>query len=238
MMATLGDNPIFLYMVFIGVAGAVIYLIFSKKQQTFKDFKPQRFDKTIYDELQKKTNTYGKSITAKLFIGLTPIARIDKFKIIEGKFENVVYDSLTRKAVIDENNPIHYKFLILRAKSQNVFFRLLGLRKSFYIIEIPKEKPNFIKFDARANRFILPENADMWSYGNVWVFSDNAVEYINDISIKRMNEQIMMYTENFPDKTIHLEQATARKERIERIISDIDKSKWEKRKSVEESVIT
>lgn len=212
----------------------IISLILRNKQGLFKTFIPRLFSETVYDEMKKKIKLHGVKVKGKLYIGFQKIALVERYMNTTGKMAGFLWDEKTRE-MIEEDKTTNYKFLILRCKSNNLLFRLFGLKKMYFILRNEKEN---ITIDEKESKIFLPSGTDLKSYGNVWHNSEIAMEYVNDISIKRMNEQIMTHVENAPDRIVHLEMQLAKNERLARTLSDIEKGRYEKTKTADETVIS
>lgn len=212
----------------------VISIILRNKQGIFKTFVPRLFGETVYDEMKKKMNLHGNKVKGKMYIGFHKIALVERYMHTTGKMAGFLWDEKTRE-MVEEDKTTNYKFMILRCKSNNLLFRLLGLKKMYFILKNEDDK---ITFDEKETKIFLPVGTDLKSYGNVWHNSEIAMEYVNDISIKRMDEQIMTHVENAPDRIVHLEMQLAKNERLARTLSDIEKGRYEKTKTADETVIS
>lgn len=229
------------YMIVVGIIIAIGYSLISRSKTKFKDFKPKLFSETIYDDLKKKTVNQGIKIRkGKLLIGIHEIAFIDRFLECKGKFAVYLFNSKKNElTTLDPNKDQDYDLLLLRAKSRHFIWRLFGIRKSFYMLQASdKDGKKLYYVDDKAKRFIFPSTVDLVSYGNVWINSEYGAEYINEISMKRLNEQTLMYLENWPDKLSHLEVEGAKRERIARVYTELDKGKYEENKKAGDSVVT
>ncbi len=218
---------------------AAIFLVnkfFGSKKDVFSSFKTKLFTQTIYDEMKEKLKLQGTKMKGKLYISFQKIALIERYFISSGSLPVFYWDEKEREMIIDEKKKEDYKFLILRCKSNNLIFRLFGLKKMFFIIKC-NDKDN-IDFDRKEHKIYLPIGTDLKSYGNVWLNSEIGMEYVNEISLKRMVEQVMTHVENTPDRVIHFDNQLAKNERLARTLSDIEKSRYEKTKTSDETVIS
>lgn len=240
MATSIFDNPIIVALIFLGVIGFVVSMLYKKKMSTdkFKEFEPQKFSATTIRDMKQKIDNQGTKYKAHLYVGLKKICKIDKYYIGKGKFALSIYDPKTKSfAVQDKEKDTEYELMFLRAKSNNIIFRLLGFRKVYYLLNYKEKDVKTMKFDEINNRIYLPHSTDLTSYGDVWVNSADSIEYINNISMKRTNEEIMMHLENMPDRVVHLEIEQAKRERISKIITDLEKSKWEERKDAGDTTV-
>lgn len=240
MATSIFDNPIVVALIFLGVIGFVVSMLYKRKMSTdkFKDFEPKKFSAMTIRDMKDKINTQGTKYKGHLYIGLKKICRIDMYYIGKGKFALSVYDPKTKAfSVQDTKSDTEYQLMFLRAKSTNIIYRLLGFRKVYYLLNYKEKDVQTMKFDEIGKKIFLPHSTDLTSYGDVWVNSADSIEYINNISMKRTNEEIMMHLENMPDRVVHLEIEQAKRERISKIITDLEKSKWEDRKDAGDTTI-
>lgn len=224
-----------------------IFIILKKSKKTgFKDFIPTLFKDTVCKELNKKLNLYGKKIKkGKIVIGFDVIGHIDRYYPTKGTFPIVQFDSDNEnfQFVEDEDNKgkvqvVEYDFTIFRLKSKNFIYRLLRMKKYYMIARNNDEdKKTIIRFDSKTNRFFLPKGIEFDSYGNVWNESPIAKEYLNNISFLDMLQQMQTHLQNIPNRTVHLEIEQAKKERLFKTIADIEKGKYDRMKTGDETVV-
>jgi len=233
----IGENWIY-YAIILAVF-LLIYFIWSRRQKnkegvTFKDFKPQPLRKTLDEELSGKMKMLGRDFNGKLFVSFYRIGKVSKYFKIKGHFDIVNWDRKDKQFIIDEKSKElnKYDLLVLHMKSNNFFLWLFGLGKYFMVIKYKDDKGNYtVKLDPQNKSIILNDNMDLTSYGKIWTNCMEAIEYLNDISIKRLNEQTQMHLENNPDKVIHLEMEMAKKERSLKATAEAEKSKYKERES-------
>lgn len=242
MATSIFDNPIVVALILLGVIGFIISMLYKKKMGTgtFKDFKPQKFSATTINELKEKIDTQGTRYKGELYVGLKRICKIDKYYVGKGKFALAVFNPKDKSITVqDQEKDIEYELMFLRGRSNNIIYRILGLKKVYYLLKYKGDKlADTMRFDEINKKIFLPHSTDLTSYGDVWVNSADSIEYINDISMKRANEEIMMHLENMPDRVVHLEIEQAKRERISKIITDLEKSKWEERKDAGDTTIS
>lgn len=238
-MATVLDNPFFMYGIIAGGLAFAIYLVIKNKNKIpeMKEFIPTKSEKTIENELKEKLKIHGNKINGFLFSNIKRIGRIDSYLKAYGEFE--IYtnsDGKNYKIIKDEKKP--FNLIILRMKNTNILLRLFGLKKIFYVLKMKNnEGEDLIKIDKETNRFFISDKTDLISYGNVWLNSDESMEYLNDISMKRMLINTNTHLENLPDKIVHMEMEQAKKERLNRVLTEQERMKWEERKSAGDTTI-
>lgn len=229
------------YIIFAGFFGFMAFVVwsvfFKNKGFSFKTMKFQELKKTFDDELKDKLDNHGENGSGfELFIGSKKISRIDKYKeIISNEFESE-YDQKT-KNIITTNEEEESKFMLIRTFSNNIFSRIFGTDKRYYLFNTKLNGKTTFHIDHSGKKIIFPYFMDIVSYGKVWINSTKSADYLQNISIKRMLEQTQMYLENFPDKTIHLENEIARNERLLRTNMDLEKGKYEESKLTGETRI-
>jgi hypothetical protein len=230
------ENPWLMVVMIIGVIGAAVYFL-TKKRDLVMKFNPNQSAETISTAMKKKLSELGTPIKATLNIGLTTVAKIDRYKYVSGNFDSIVFDANKReykKSKVDQ--PVNYDFLLLRSKSNNLLMRLLGMKKKFWVLDL--EKKDFCKYDSQARRFILPTIADITSHNDVWVTSDKGMEFLQNISYGKLIMVISSMLEVWPEKLAHLEASQAKRERIDRVTSDLERNKWEAKKNAGDTTIS
>lgn len=218
----------------------------KKKTFTLKDLKMKSLGENTYKDMTDKVEQHGKKMpffkSGKLWIGLNEICHVDRWLTTKGKLESPEFDYKKKEIFFKnaEKDAVDYDFLILRTRNKKIILRWLGLKKSYYIFNAKskKDKKPTYYHDTKDRRFIFKEHTDMQSYGNVWICSNEAEEYIDNLSIKRMLEQIMMLVEYIPDKATHLEIDNAQKERLARVFTDLEKSKYDDSKKADQTVVS
>ncbi len=124
--------------------------------------------------------------------------------------------------------------LVFLCHSKNILFRIFRIRNYFFLLKYE----SFLRFDELSNSFILEDGTDLISYANVWINSQDAIEYLHDISIKAMNLELMSALESYPAKIVHLEMQQAKKERLYREMMETDRARYDAIKKAEDTVIS
>lgn len=230
------DNPIVVGLILVGMLAIIVYAIFGKRIEKIKDLKIQKTEETIEKDFKEKIKKMGHKIKhGKLILGVNNIAKLDRWLRIQGKFDEYFLADKTQGYQINEDaERVPYDLLIFLAKNKFFLFRWLGIKKYFFLIQAN----SLLRFDEVTNSFILKENTDLVLYADVWVNSQSSIEYIHDISIKRMNIELMTALENYPNKVVHLEMAQAKKERTYREMMETDKARYDAIKKAEDTVIS
>lgn len=238
-MAEFLENPFFVGAILIGFIVIVIFLIFGKKIKGsgFKRFVPQVLKKTVIDEFKKKFDLQGIKFKGKLYIGLNQVAKIEKYFEGKGTFSSVYFQEGSKDVIVEEEGDTQYDLMFIRASSKNPILRILGLKKRYFVIKKKENGKEIVKIDPIRKSLFFPSNMDLISYGGVWHNAMDSIEYVNDVSMKRMMEIITMHMENIPDKVAHMEQEQSKLERTARIYANVEKSKWEDKKSAGDTTI-
>lgn len=190
--------------------------------EKFKEFKPQLSEQTVYDDIVKSCKMNGTKVKGSLHFGFKKIATIEKYFITKGHFPIMLFNQTNKSLQESTKKPVEYELMIIQAKNNNLLFRILHIKKQFFILD-----NKTIQHDPKANRIIVPSNISIIPYGNIWVNSASGVEFTDEISLKRQLIQTNTIIENTPDRVIHLETETARKERIIRNIAELEKGKYD-----------
>lgn len=249
------NDPTFL--IFIVIGFVVAGLFYAKKSGMLggkKDEKytpPETIDVTVEKDLKANMNLHGKGFSlfspAKLYLGMQELGLIDKYYYGKGKFASYYYDPDSRDyQVEDEEKDVSYELLFIRLKGDSIIAKVLGTGKKYVIVKAKeitegKDKKKISKdlvvFDPNRRIMMLPRDTHLRKYANIWHNCKEGIEFVNDISIKRMTEVTMTHVQCFPDKVVLFNEEQLRKERLGRIYSEIEGKKWEKRKNAEDTVI-
>lgn len=240
-MAQFLDNPFFVGGILIGFFLFIVLLAIIKKKGKgdYKKFVPKPFRETINEELKDKFQLMGIDFKGgKLHVGVNKIGDIRKYFYARGKLSNAIFDEKSKKFFVDEKDDITYYLIFIKCKSKNFLFRLLRIKNIYYILRTKDDKEkDIIQVDHLNKRIFLPPNIDLVSYGGVWHNSLQSIEYVNDISVKKMLQEVMTHLESTPDKVAHMEQEQAKMERTARVYSDYERFKWEDKKKSGDTTI-
>jgi hypothetical protein len=251
-MANIGEQITYIvgnYWYLFLILGIIIYVLIlfagRKKSATeFKDFKPVPSDKMLGEELKGKFDLQGTDLrSGKLYIGFQRIAHINRYFIAKGKFDTNYWDPKNKEFVIGkEDEQEIYEMLFIEAKSLNPIvrwlFNWLGVGRFFFLLKLHDEKGNLlIRYDPLNESLFLNVGMDLTRYAKIWTNCSSGSEYLGNLSIKKMSEKAMMHVENAPDKFAHLEMEQAKKERTNRVLVDLEKSKYKERESAGDTTI-
>lgn len=234
-MAAFYENPLFIIMAIIIVAIVVIFKYYRGKGK-FTEFKPKKLRDTLYEELKGKVKTQGMKLKkGKVLLSVNKIADIHKWINVRGEFTPYYFEEDEKKIIVDdEADKEKYDLLIFECKSKNILLRIINVKKWYLIID----RDSISRFDEISNTFVLKEGTDLMPFGNVWVNSKDGTEYLHNISIKKMNVEILSALENYPAKVVHLEMEQAKKERSYWKMMETDKSRYDAIKKAEDTVIS
>lgn len=238
------DEIIFLMMMLGGFIVA-IYMIFFRKSggDSFRPFIPQPIKKTFKDEISKKISTHGVDGRGYvLYLGNVKIGKIIKFLEIKTKDFVAEFNEASKYITVDEKSETDYDLIIFKVINSPIYLRIFGIGLNYYIFNANENTPEktvqqMYHIDHSGRRFIFPYYMDLVSYGDIWINGEAPREYLHSVSIKRMLENTQMYLENYPDKTVHLENETARRERISRTLMDLEKNRYEESRQTGDTVI-
>jgi len=229
-------DPVIIFMIAMAVIGYLIYYFVSRKNQ--KEFKSVPFHETVQKDIKMTLKRTGKACNGKLKIGYQTIGFIDRFLVQKGKFPFMEYDQNNKTFRHVHNNDSNFNLLLLRTKSDNFFIRMFlswfGVGYQYFILN----NSRIVYNDPINNIWVLQDNEYVIPYGNIWINSDHAMEYLDDISMKSSKESIMTHMENYADRIVHLEIKTARENQLKRADAQIQKERWESAKRIDENVIT
>jgi len=235
-----------LFIVFIcAIVFIVFYIMLSKGVLKKKEYKTTPLPDLNEKTMKKRMGIQGIALSAFmrpafLHIGFHKIASIDRYQLVRGIFNAVMWDSKNSEFKFSEKqNKEPYDLIFIRAKSKSLFWRMLGMKKEFYILTHKQaDGESIINVDHIKRRIFVPEQSDLRSYGGMWINSTSGLNYIQDMSMGRMLESAQAEWEAFPLKLAALELATSRRERLLKTEAATEKNKYEQRKDVGDSTIT
>ena len=196
------------------IIGYIIWTFYSKKGAPSEVFQFEDFRESVYIATEKLIDTFGIKIKAYLVKGIEPLGEITKFYNYKGVVEFPYPKELEKKKIKTEE----VNLWILRLGSKSIFDYIFGGSKyEFLIIDSDHLEP----YDGTRRRWAVKENVSFTPYGNVFVSSGKGLAYVNDISFKRMQEEILTHTQNFPRKVAYLELKQAKV--MERYEAQIEK---------------
>jgi len=236
---SLYSDPLFI--VFLCAIIFIVFYIMLSKGKFRKEYKTKPLAELNEKELKKRISIQGIKINkfmrpAFLHIGFHKIASIDKYIIIQGMFEPLIWDSKNGEfKQSKEEKKVPYKLIMIRAKNKSLFWRMLGMKKEHYILNYENER---IDIDHNQRRIFLPDKTDIRSYGGVWVNSNSSLSYIEDMSLGRMLASAQAEWESFPTKLVFLEAMTAKRVQTMKTEAATEKNKYEQRKDVGDTTIT
>lgn len=235
MATTFIEYPMTWIILFGIVVVFVIYKFYGKSKNEWHEFKPQKSRDTYYKEFKNKVNTQGMKIKGgKLVIGLNKVAEICKWFWIQGQFVIYYYEENNKKFVIDEETkPKAFNLVLLQCQSKSFIKKIFGIGKWYIFID----KASILRFDDVNNTFILRDGTDLIPYADIWINSTDALEYLENVSIKRQNIELMTQLENYPHKIVHLEMNQAKKERLFWQDMETNKARYDQIKKAEDTSV-
>ena len=229
------------YGIYIGVPIFIIffaYKYFSNNDKKIKEFKEQSLKTTLYNELKNKTDQFGvKTKGFKLIRDFQIVGYPRKYMLIDIDMPTYTIDNKSKSVKVIDKDPIKTRLLIIKSGNKNIILRLLQLKDDYFIFELKQGFEGIIKIEAEKKRICIQGSIDFETFGNVWIMSESGNEYLSNISIKRSLEQNVMHSENMADRVVHYDIQQAKLERRDRVITELEKSKYEEKKESGDSTI-
>lgn len=230
------------------IAGLMLYKYMKgTKTDKIEKFIEQPLQETFYEALKDKVNQFGVDMNKfKLVRDYQIVGYPRKYMLIDIKMPKFSLDPKT-KAVkvktekeIEANkdlSPVETRLMILQSGNKNILLRFLHLKNRFFVIETKGDFKGILKIEAEKRMLTIQGLIDLDSFGDVWIMSESGHEYMSNISIKRALEQNLMHSENMADRVVHYDIQQAKLERRDRITTELEKTKYEERKSQGDSTI-
>jgi hypothetical protein len=206
--------PNYLFIVAI-IIGYILYTFWSKRRRLEEIFELEDFRESAYVSTEKLLDRFGINIDAYLTKGIEPLGKITKFFNFKGEIQYEVPKQLLDKKI--ETNKLN--LWILRLGKKGILDIIFGNDPFDYLIV---DDEHIEPYDGTRKRWAIKENVSFTPYANCYVTSTEGVAYLNDISFRRAQEEILTHTQNFPRKVAYLELKQAKV--MERYQAQIEKS--------------
>lgn len=233
------SNPL----LYFGIAAIVIFIIYDKfirrkNNSEIGDFKEQPLDVTLIDELKEKIEVYGNKLNNwKLIKDFIKIGSPDRAIITNVVIPEFHIDHKTKDIIVHDEGQHQTTMMLLRLKSNSFLKRLFGFGKIYFFFEVGEDYEGMVKVDVLNKSIYIKQNIDITRWGKIWVNSNAGIEYLSNISIKRFFEQDLMHSENMVDRAIHYDSIQAKTERLNRILAEQNKAKYEESKNIGDSTV-
>lgn len=181
---------------------AYLYFEFFYKKKREEDiFQIEDFRESVYDSNEKLMKTFGIRIDATLTRGIEPIGKITKYYNYKGAITYQSPEDDKPVTVADAN------LWIFQIGEDSIFSKLFGGSwKDFIIVESDQMET----YDGNARRWGLKEDVSLKPYGNCFASSEVGIGFLNDISFRRTQEELLTHVQNFPRKVSYLELKQAK----------------------------
>lgn len=192
------------YLIVAGVVVAyIIYTFYSKKGKREEIFEIEDFRESAYIETEKLLNNFGIDIDCYLVKGIEPLGRVSKFYHFVGEIQFEIPEEMKKNK---EKIP-RVDLWILRLGKKSIFDFIFGAKPFEYLII---DQAHIQPYEGSRKRWAVWEDVSFVPYGNCFITSQQGVDYLNDISFRRMQEEILTHTQNFPRKVSYLELKQAK----------------------------
>jgi len=231
------NSPLFWIIIILIITIIIVWYIMKGRKKG--EFKPQPLHITFQNELNEKIKTFGIDFKwgSRLIRDFNKVAILDRYFIGKIKMPLYTFHPKTKDFIVEkEDKDIEGQHMIVRVKNSFFLWRWLGMKKIFYCLDM-KFNEKLFRFDGQGNLLILGQ-IDITFYGRVWCLTESDIEYMSNVSIKRMVEQTNMWLENNPDRIIHLDSGQAKIDRTNRNIAELERSKYEERKNIGDTTVT
>lgn len=197
------------------IIGYIIYTFYSKKKRPDDVFQFEDFRESVYIATEKLINQFGVDIEAYLVKGIEPLGKISKFYNYKGDIEFPYPDELEDKKQGTEKK---VDLWIIRLGKKSLLDYIFGGKQLEYLII---DTDHLEPYDGTRKRWAVKEDVSFTPYGNVFITSQKGLAYVNDISFRRSQEEILTMAQNFPRKVSYLELKQAKT--MERMEAQIEK---------------
>lgn len=240
------------------IIGVLLFKFFYKpKGFKFKEFEIPELKDITKEGLKRKFDLFGivSKKNGKIYRSIQEIAQIKRYFEAEGSFDIIYYDvqnkeilSASLNAVVKNNKEpnkseekieeIKYNLFFVEAHNKFFLFKWFGINPSYFILKsYDDENRPTLQFNPQTESLILNARADLTSYADVWSNCDTGIQYINDISMIRLNERLQALLDSAPDKYTHLEMETAKLKTRVQMMSEAERRKYKDKEEAGDTTI-
>jgi hypothetical protein len=215
-MAQLTDLFIFQFPFNIIIAIAVIVFIawyILKGRDKESEFEMEDFKETVFLFHEKLIDTFGIDSNSKLIKGIEPLGEISKWFRYKGK-QNIFKINKEGALVASKGDEVEVDLMIFRLGKNGWWQRLMGVEPDYIVIDVHGDgkkdmMDKKLKYNSGNNTWSLDESVSITMFGGVFIDSISAKEWVNDISFKKSQEEIMTYIQNYARKVSYIELSQA-----------------------------
>jgi len=235
-MAQTPVGTIFLLgLVALGVYFLVTRYVLTDKEDTFEI---ETFEDIVSRDLDEKFNLKGIKTNSALVQGFDYLGSVDRWLRERGAHPTLKYDDVKGKFIAMENPKEtklqEYDLYIFRIWNTNFLFKMLGFGKKKYVMCDKKHISNIDTKKPNLQQWNIKPNIQFFRWGDVFVTSAIAEDYVSDIAIKRSHENTMTFLMNYARKVIYLEMKHTQMIDRYAMKKKIDSKSWESYKKAEE----
>lgn len=244
-----------LWIILIALVFLIRILYSRKKEKGFKDFEIPELKDITKEYLDKYFDLIGiKTKNGKIYRSYQKIADVKKYVAAQGIFDIQYYDPQTKELVTAEHKggikkvtkeslekqeeDIKYDLIFVQAHNKFFLWRILGLKPVYFIFRWENKDGKIqLNFNPVNESIILDSKTDLTMYGDAWINCEEGIEYINNISMIKLNERLMALLNSTPDKFTHLEMETAKLKTKLKLQADTEKAKYKEKEEAGDTTI-
>jgi len=205
-------SPIGIFLIAVIIGAYLFYVYVIKRKQPEEDFESKPFHELVLEDLDDLFKIQGIDTKGSLVQGFDFIGDVDKWlRVTKSDKSQFAIDENERRIVEITNpkEPEKYNLYIFRIYTYNFFLmNWLGFGKRYAVIN--KKSIVNINTISKKKTWNISVDTQLERYANVFITSQEGVDYVNDIAIKKMNEALLTYIANAPDRLIYLEMKHAK----------------------------
>jgi len=200
----------------LAIAGIIIYYLVKNRKPKEERFSIEDFRESVFIYCRDIMDYFGIKSDSCLVKGIEPQGKISKWYRYQGQFPKFVVNKKNNK-LEPTSDKESLDFMIFQIGSQRFFLfdLLFGSTLKFVIIDT-----KLLNYNGKNNQWGIDEKVSLVPYANCFVASDSGINFINNISFMRSQEELLTYSQNYARKTAWLELAHAKT--MDRIQGKID----------------
>lgn len=189
----------------IAVIGVIAYYIIPQIPRRDKEFEIEDFRESVFIYCKNIMDTFGIKSDSTLVKGIEPQGKLSKWYRYIGKFPKYEYNKRSKQLEPKKDVFTDMDFMIFQIGKKGFFDFIFGTSIKFVVID-----KDFLSYDGMNKTFSIDEKISLVPYANTFIASSKAVDFLNNVSFQRSQEELLTYAQNYARKTAWLELAHAK----------------------------
>jgi hypothetical protein len=200
----------------IAVIAVIVYYLIPRFPHSEPHFEIEDFRESVFIYCKTIMDSFGIDSNSILTKGIEPQGGITKWYRFIGQFPKFRYNKKNNQMEPTEEME-NLDFMIFQIGKRGFFDWLFRSDGNVKYVIVDKD---LLDYNGHNNAWSIQEKISLVPYANVFVASSRAIDFINNISFQRSQEELLTYAQNYARKTAWLELAHAKT--MDRIIGKLE----------------